>query len=94
MDAGHGTWNVISLCKAGSLVTILEGVSTFKLDLLGIQEIKWKEGGTELEGEYTFFYGKWNDNHDLVSRIFVHKRIISAVRRLSLLVNEDLFFFF
>jgi hypothetical protein len=36
-----------------------------KLDLLGVQEVRWKSGGTELAGEYTFFYGKGNEIHEL-----------------------------
>jgi hypothetical protein len=34
-------------------------------------------------GEYTFFYGKANENHELGSGLFVHKRIMSAVKRVE-----------
>jgi hypothetical protein len=46
---------------------------------VGVQEVRWEGGGTEPVGEYTFFYGKGNENHELGS-FFVHKRIISAVK--------------
>jgi hypothetical protein len=32
---------------------------------MGVQEVRWEGGGTEPAGEYTFFYGKGNDNHEL-----------------------------
>jgi hypothetical protein len=34
-----------------------EEISKYKLDLVGVQEVRWDGGGTERAGEYTFFYG-------------------------------------
>jgi hypothetical protein len=52
------------------------------LDLVGVQEVRWEGSGTEPAGEYTFFYGKGNENRGLgTGFFFVHKRFISAVKR-------------
>jgi exonuclease III len=39
MDMRFGTWNVRSLCRAGSLKTVAEELSKYKLDLVGVQEV-------------------------------------------------------
>jgi hypothetical protein len=51
----------IRLYRAGSLLTVSKELSKYKLDLVGVQEVRWEGGGTEQAGEYTFFYGKGND---------------------------------
>ena len=30
----------------------------YKLDLVGVQEVRWQRGGTVIAGDYNFFYGK------------------------------------
>jgi hypothetical protein len=30
----------------------------YKLDLVGVREVKWDKGGIELADDCTFFYGK------------------------------------
>jgi hypothetical protein len=50
---------------------------------VGVQEVRWEGGGAERAGECTFFYGEGNDNHELGTGFFVHKSIISAVKRVE-----------
>jgi hypothetical protein len=58
MDMRFGTWNVTSMYRAGSLRAVAEEISIYKLDLVGVQEVRWNGVGNELPGEYTFFYEK------------------------------------
>jgi hypothetical protein len=44
--------------RAGSLRTVAEEVSKYKLDLVGVQEVRWDRGGTELADQYTFSMGR------------------------------------
>jgi hypothetical protein len=56
---------------AGSLRTVAEEVSKYKLDLVGVQEVRWDRGGTEPAGQYTLFCGKGNQNHELGTDSFL-----------------------
>jgi exonuclease III len=51
-----GTWNVRSLYRAGSLKTVARELGKYKLDLVGVQEVKWEKGGTKRADDYMFFY--------------------------------------
>jgi hypothetical protein len=70
-DTRLGTWNVRSLYKSGFLVTVSKELSKYRLDLVGVQEVRWEGGGTEPAGKFTFFYRKGNENLELVTVFFV-----------------------
>jgi hypothetical protein len=46
------------------------------------------EGGTERAEDYTFSYGEGNNDHQLGTGSFVHKRIISAVRKVKFVTDR------
>jgi hypothetical protein len=45
-------------------MTVPKEISKYKLDLVGVQDVRWDRDGTEPVGEYIFFYGKQNENHE------------------------------
>jgi hypothetical protein len=51
--------------RAGSFRAVAEEISKYKSDLAGVQGVRWGGDGTEPACEYTFFYGKGNDNNEL-----------------------------
>jgi hypothetical protein len=50
---------------------------------VGVQDVRWDKGGTERAEDYTLFYGAGNEDHQLGTGFFVHKKIISEVRRVD-----------
>jgi hypothetical protein len=60
----------------------------YKLDLVGVQEVRWDKEGTVRAGDYTFLYGKGNENHQLGTRFFVHQRIVPAVKKVELVSDR------
>jgi hypothetical protein len=65
-----GTWNVRSVYREGSLRAVAEEISKYKLHLVGVREVRWGGSGTEHAGDYKFFYGKRNENHELGTGFF------------------------
>jgi hypothetical protein len=54
MDMRFGTWNVRSLYRVGSLITVSRELSRYRLDLVGVQEVRWEGSGTYQQGNTHF----------------------------------------
>jgi exonuclease III len=55
---GFGTWNVRSLYRVGSIKSVEGELEKYKLDLVGVQEVRWEGEGYQTADSYTFFYEK------------------------------------
>jgi hypothetical protein len=53
-------------------MTVAKEITKYRLDLAGVQEVRWDGGGIESAGEYTFVYGKGNETHELGTDFFLY----------------------
>jgi hypothetical protein len=68
------------LYKAHSFTATARELARYKLDLVGVQEVRWEKGGMVRAKNYNFFYGKGNENHRLGTRLFVHTEEYQQLR--------------
>jgi hypothetical protein len=54
MDMKFGTWNVRHLYRTLSLMRVVRQ-SEYKLDLVGVQEVRWDRSGTEPAGSVVLY---------------------------------------
>ena len=64
-DMRFGTWIVRILYRTGSFMAAAKEWAGYKLDLVSMQVVRWDREGTVRAGDYNFFYGKGNKNHQL-----------------------------
>jgi hypothetical protein len=74
------------LYRSGSLTAAARKLARYKLDSVGVQQVRLGRGGIVRTQDYIFFYGKGNENQQLATVFYVHHRMISAAKTESLLV--------
>jgi hypothetical protein len=73
--------------RAGSLTPAARELARYKLDLVGVQEVRSDKGGTLKAGDYNFFFRKGNE-HQLGKGLFVHHRTVSAVKGVEFITER------
>jgi hypothetical protein len=63
VDLEFGTWNV-GLCRFDLLKTVARDLMKYKLNLMGIQEVRWNKGSSQPADDYTLFCGNGNADHN------------------------------
>jgi hypothetical protein len=71
-----GIWNVRSLYRSGSFMTVARELARYKLNLVGVQEVRWEKGCTVRAGDYTFSMEKEMKVINWEQVFFVHQRIV------------------
>ena len=65
-----GKWNVRSLYRAGSLTAAARKLATYRLDSVGVQEVRWDREGKLRAGDYNFFLWKRKRKSSIGKRNF------------------------
>jgi hypothetical protein len=64
------TWNVRNRYRAGSLAATARELARYKLDLVGVQEVRWDKLGTVRAGDYSLFFMEKEMKSSIGNRIF------------------------
>jgi len=52
-DIRFDTWNVRSLCRVGAIKSVVGELQKYKLDLVGVEEVRWEGEVYQTADNYT-----------------------------------------
>jgi hypothetical protein len=58
-----GTWNVRILYRICAIKSMMGKLEKYKLDLVGVQGVRWEGEGYQRPDNYILFYGEGNVDH-------------------------------
>ena len=67
-----GTWNVTSFYKTGAVTLVARELAKYRLDLVGVQEVRLDGNGMSPIDDYMLYYRKGNNNHQLRIGFSIH----------------------
>ena len=70
-DMRFGRWNVTSLYRTGAVTFVARELAKYRIELVGVQEVRIDGNGISPIGDYMLYYGKGNNNHQLGTGFFV-----------------------
>jgi hypothetical protein len=81
-DISFCIWNVRSLHRAGWFSSVARELARYKLDLVGVQEVRWVKRGTVKQWIINFSVGK-ETNIISWEQDFLHHRKKSVVKKVE-----------
>jgi exonuclease III len=86
MDMRFGTWNVRSLYRVDSLMTVSRELSRYRLDLVGVQEVRWEGSALYQQGNTHFSTERGMKTMNWVQGFLYIRETYQQLRGLSLLM--------
>lgn len=78
-DLRFGTWNVLSLFRTGAVKQLQRQCDKYGLDILAIQEIRWRESNIADFGNYTFFNSASSCRNTHGTGFVIRKKVKSEI---------------